>query len=52
MLTENPHHLSDPEYTNLELEEDIRLGNSLDTHIVKKLQRYMSLFHFNERTIQ
>lgn len=36
MLTENPHHLSDAENTSLELEGNIRVGNGLEIHIVKK----------------
>lgn len=36
MLTENPHPVRDPENTSLEREGNIRVGKSLEIHIVKK----------------
>ena len=34
MLIENSHHLSDPENTSIEGEGNIRVGTSLEIHIV------------------
>lgn len=39
VLTEDPHHLSDPESISLETEENIKVDNSLEIYIVKKYNK-------------